>query len=177
MNNKRKVLLIILAVLLVATTVGTASAYMFKKSAPITNEFDPALVDCSVSMTKNGDTIESIQITNTGSIDAYLRIRIVTYWVNANGEIVYKPSSELNISTRSDWLRGSNNTFYYPSPVAPAGQLFLLADGFAFELAVEDDGTKQVIQVFGEAVQALPTSSVINAWGVKIENNKITQVP
>ena len=109
----------ILSVLLIAELVlslllcGTVFAYMFRRTEYKDNEFTPANVACKVVEEFNGVRKASIQVQNTGNIDAYLRVRLVSYWVDANGNIVAKPSAMPEINMAADWIKGANNTYYY----------------------------------------------------------------
>ena len=168
MKIRKNLAFILLAVLLVAAIAGTSVAYMFKRTDNVENQFEPALVACEMV---DGE----VSITNTGTIDAYLRIRLVTYWVDADGNIVDKPSPELNITHSDMWVSGSDNTYYYKVAVAP-GTSVNLASAVGGTVDVSDQ-TKQVVEIFGEAIQSQPANAAQSAWGVQIENNIIKNAP
>lgn len=88
---KKKPLLLLIAITALLT-VGITLAYMFRQTAPIKNEFTEANVACSVQETFDGTQKTSIKVKNDSNIDCYLRVRLVSYWQNANNEIVGMPS-------------------------------------------------------------------------------------
>ena len=174
---KRKVLISIIIVpsLVLVLLCGTAFALMFRQTELLNNQFDPAVVDCAVDEKFNGTQKSEITVENTGNIDAYLRLRLVTYWVDSNGNIVYKPSQTLTVSPTEDWIAGSDNTYYYPHPIAPdASTPNLLEEPL---ILVEEDGYFQVVEVFADAIQSKPAQAASKSWGVIISDGIITAVP
>lgn len=174
-KHKVKILCIVGSALLLAALCGTVLAYMFRVTEPIENIFAPAYVDCEVAEATDSQMTEksSITVKNTGNIDAYLRVRFVSYWVRVTDdgkpEIVSKPSQMPEFKIADGWIDGGDDTYYYKSPVAPdqfTGEL--LADGEKIPLA-EQDGYRQVIEVFAEAIQSDPASSVVDSWSVTLD--------
>ena len=183
-KNAVKNLCIIGSVILLIAVCGAVFSYMFHMTDDKINQFTPAVVDCEVQektdlpMTeKNG-----IKVKNTGNIDAYLRLRFVSYWVRVNeagdSEIVSKPSELPGFTIAEGWLAGKDNTYYFKYPVSP-GQLTgdLLAAGAVIPLK-EEDGYQQVIEVFSEAIQSNPVLSVEESWRVELDTDgNIVSVP
>ena len=94
MKKRRIILSILVASLVVSLLIcGTVLAYMFRQTEYKDNEFVPANVSCEVVEAFDGVQKTSVQVQNTGNIDAFLRVRFVSYWVDADGNIVAKPSS------------------------------------------------------------------------------------
>ena len=172
MNKRRLTAYLLVATVLVSVLLcGTVLAYMFRQTEEKNNEFTPAKVTCKVDEAFDGETKSRIQVQNTGNIDAYLRVRLVSYWVDADGNIVAKPSVMPQIQMAAGWLKGSNDTYYYQEPVSPnalAGNL--LSSPIALEQDT-DNGYVQVIQVFAEAIQSEPTKAATNSWHVTIDPN------
>lgn len=156
---------------------GTVLAYMVRQTGYQDNAFVPANVACQVAEAFDGTQKTSIQVQNTGNIDAYLRIRLVSYWTDAEGSIVAKPSSMPEITLAEGWIQGSNNTYYYQTPVSP--------DGFTGQLSStpvvlqkDGNGYLQTVEIFAEAIQSEPVNAVQNSWNVSVDTNgKITTVP
>lgn len=177
--SKHRILTIILIVTLVGalTLCGTVLAYMFRQTEYEDNEFTPAEVSCDVVEAFNGETKSSIRVQNTGNIDAYLRVRFVSYWVDADGNIVSKPSSMPKINVAEGWIAGKNNTYYYQSSVAPknfTGELL----SSPILLNEDENGYLQVVEVFAEAIQSKPANAVTNSWNVSLDSNgNITAAP
>lgn len=168
-STKKTALIVIASVLLMAALCGTVFAYMFKKTQTEENSFVPAVVACKVSESFDGTTKSSITVKNTGNIDAYLRVRLVTYWVDGEEKIVGKPSKSLDISPASGWISGGGNVYYYTSPIEPNGITPDLL-GSSITLA-EEDGYKQVVEVFAEAIQSQPSIAVTESWGVAVDSD------
>lgn len=169
---------LLLCAVIVCALAGSVYAYMFARTQSVTNTLIPAKVSCVVEEVFAENTKSAINVRNTGNIDAYLRVRLVTYWVNDKGEIVAEPSQMPTISVNHGWLKGSGNTYYYSSPIAP-GQtppVDLLSNSIT--LVTTNEGKyRQVIEVFAEAIQSLPEKAAENSWGVTITDGTITAVP
>ncbi len=165
----RRVLVLLLAVLFVSLC-GTVFAYMFSRTGEHTYQLQPATVSCTVQESFDGDQKTSIQIQNTGTIDAYLRVRLVSYWKNADGQIIGKASVIPPFGLATDWIAGPNNTYYYKSPVAPDGTTPNLLSSAMTLAEVDEDGNRQVIEVFAEAIQSLPQSTVSTSWNVSVDS-------
>lgn len=169
MKTRKKFIIpfsIVLVILLVLC--GTVFAYMLRQTEPLSNQFTPANVSCEVVERFDGTQKTSIQVRNTGNIDAYIRVRLVSYWVDSGGNIAPKPSVMPEISITDEWIKGSNDTYYYKTPVSPdtnTGEL-LAAN---ITLATED-GYNQVIEVFAEAIQSKPSNAVTGSWGVTLDS-------
>lgn len=181
MKNKKLILAAVL--LLAAALCGTAVAYMFKVSQQQKNSFIPAQVDCSVAEKLSDNQKTEITIENTGNITAYLRLRLVTYWVNTDGEgkeyIVAKPSASLDSVqyNKSLWLKGSDDTYYYRQPVKASDGISnghftqnLLKSPIPLQYD-DEDGSRQVIVVFAEAIQAQPAKAVEESWDIELESD------
>ena len=179
--KKRKAGRLILPALLILLIVacGTVFAYMFSRTEYKDNQFTPAVVSCEVhEMTDAGVTEKSsIMVKNTGNIDAYLRVRFVSYWVQiteeGGTEIVAEESFVPEVKPASGWLKGANDTYYYQSPVAPdktTGEL--LSEKMTLEVD-EETGYMQVIEVFAEAIQSRPKDAVETRWLVEVDDTSI----
>lgn len=173
--NKRRILSIILIAALVGvlTLCGTVLAYMFRQTEYEDNQFTPAEVSCNVVESFDGEKKSSIQVQNTGNIDAYLRVRIVSYWVDSNGNIVAKPSSMPEITLADGWIKGSNNTYYYQSSVSSVAPNNFTGELLSAPIYLEKDenGYLQVVEVLAEAIQSKPTNAVTNCWHVSLDTN------
>lgn len=164
----RKTLLIMLVCSLVLSLsmVGALFAYMYQKTGEVTNTFVPANVSCLVNETFSGNTKSSITVQNTGNIAAYLRVRMVSYWVDEKGDIMPAASQMPGYSVASGWVSLGNHTYCYRNPVEPgASTPELLASSMVLQQS--EEGYRQVVEVFAEAIQANPTDAV-KAWSVNV---------
>lgn len=178
MSNKMlKRLLLVLTLLLVALC-GTAFALMFRQTASLDNQFTPAAVSCVVEEKDfEYPTKSSITVTNTGNIDAYIRIRLVTYWKDSSGKIVFGPATIPAFTPGTNWIVGADNTYYYALPVNPNGITGNLLTESITMAQDEKTGYYQVIEVFADAIQSKPEAAVTESWGVTLTDGKITGVP
>ena len=80
-KGKAGALLISLLALLTLTVGGTV-AYLVASTDNVVNTFTPSHVDCTVDEVFNDNTKTSVTVTNTSDINAYLRVKLVTYRVN-----------------------------------------------------------------------------------------------
>ena len=172
---KTRYLLILLVLVVAVVTCGTVYAYMFKQTENVSNQFVPAEVTCEVHETlESGATEKSaITVTNTGDIDAYLRVRLVSYWVQSDGsgdyEIVAKASEMPTFTLGAGWIAGSDDTYYYTTPVEAGNNTTDLLESNL--VLTEEDGYLQVVEVFAEAIQSKPDNSVTESWGVTLDAN------
>ena len=157
---------------------GAVFAYMFMRTDPGVAQFIPAKVTCEVYDEVAGNQLNEVTAKNTGNIPAYLRVRMVTYWVDSDENVVPKPSPALVIThDSSKWLAGSDNTFYYKTMVAPNEVTTDLFAADAYIQLTEDGIYKQRVDVFGEAIQATPAAAATSSWGVTITDGEITAAP
>lgn len=171
----------LLLIILILALSGSVVAYMYQKTGLYNNELVPATVSCSVNETFDAASgiKTSIEIQNTGNIPVFIRLSLVSYWVDSSGKVVAKPSEMPTVTPATGWIAGPNNTYYYVSPVPVNGATQnLLAS--PLQLAVDDaNGYSQVVEVFAEAIQSQPDSAVTAKWGVTVNavNGTITEAP
>lgn len=172
MKLRKIAFLLLVSVVTLAIISGSVVAYMVKRTQFKENTFTPAVVTCELHEVKNAETTRktSITVENTGNVNAYMRVRLVSYWVDpATGAIAAKPSPVVSFTPGSDWVAGSGNTYYYQAPVAPGDTTYELL-GSAITLT-SLDGLVQVVEVFAEAIQAQPTTAVTDSWGVALSSS------
>lgn len=97
---------------------------------------------------------------NTGDTDAYIRVKLVTYMADSEGNPIAKNASIPPFDPGSDWFYcESDDTYYYGKPVAPGDKTSDLigSDGITLK-----DG--QVVEVLAEGIQSVPDNAVEEAW-------------
>lgn len=164
-----KTLFALLAIVMViGAVVGTTVAFLVTDTSPVENKFAYASVSCEVKEDFIGNTKENVQITNTGSTDAYIRATYVVNWLDARGYIVASVPEDysytLTENPDSKWTEGNDGYFYYLSPVAPGestpGSLLTCTvtrpDNPEYRLSVE---------ILATAIQSVPEDAVKAAWG------------
>lgn len=183
MKNKINKLLLGSILLSVLVFSGIAFAYMFRKTDLVKNEFIKSEVSCKVfEVTDEGNASEglqvanqkkSIKVQNTGTIHAYLRVRLVSNWVKKNTEtnefeITARPSQDLSIELGENWIAGANHVYYYKAPIEPNGYTGNLLNSPI--ILKTEDGCYQVVEVFAEAIQSQPGKAVVESWGVTLDS-------
>ena len=166
--NKAAVLLTA-AVLLIGTVVGSTVAYLITNTDPVENKFAYASVSCEVKEDFNGNTKENVQITNTGSTNAYIRATYVVNWLDKDGKIaVSVPEGySYNVTENPDgkWTKGTDGYFYYLTPVAPDAS----TPGSLLNCTVtrpENPEYRLSVEILATAIQSTPAKAVTEAWGV-----------
>ena len=186
MKAHRKRILVLAAAAAALAAVGVTMAFMFRK-AEAQNRFAPAVVTCRVQEKLNDDTYTSgthtggvksnIRVENTGTYPAYVRVRLVSWWVNADGDAVGGvPSRMPEVKLRSGWLNGSDDTYYCAEAIEPGDMTGVLCEPMVLETGTGLGGSTiyQVVEVLAEAIQAAPAEAASSAWGVTIADGAIT---
>lgn len=176
------------AVFVAVATVGVTLAFMFKK-ANVKNIFVPAEVACTVREKLDGEEVaeatakggekSDICVENTGKVNEYLRVRLVSHFVDAKGNVTgAQPSVYPDITLRQGWIAGKEHTYYYTEAVEPGGFTPALCEPFPLAEETLRDGTTvfQVVQIFAECIQAEPSEAVQESWGVTVTNGTVTAV-
>lgn len=175
MSKRIKHLLIAGAALSIAAAVGLTLAFMFKK-AEKTNRFIPAEVSCAVREKMKGSEKSDIRVKNTGNVREFLRLKMVSYYVDENGDIVGTVSSQYpTLILKNGWIAGANHTYYYTFPTDPGGMTEILCEPVTLgqELLANGKTVYQVIELIAEAVQAEPSDAAQEVWGVTVENGVV----
>jgi hypothetical protein len=190
-GNAIRLSIIIVGAILIVASVSVTVAYIIIRSPEITNLFVPAKIDCQVLETETiiGDVVTktSVQAKNTGNSDAYIRVRVVTYWEDSKGNPVARtsPTNEFGGDWKfndADWFYDRpNQTFYHKAPVgANDVTAELLGSGFnGITLkpeSVEQEGNVTftyypVVEFIVEGIQGAPDTAVKESWGVTLDSN------
>ena len=175
-HHFKKIQLLILSLLVVTTvTVGGTVAYLTTNTDPVVNTFEPSHVTCEVTENFNGKTKSNVNVKNTSDIDAYIRVKLVTYRVNEAGQHIGGVAEIPEFTPGADWVK-YGEYYYYTLPVAKnASPATDLIDSINLKDKYDDAyGGKQVIEVMAEAIQSEPAEAVGEAWGVTISAGSVT---
>lgn len=174
-RSKKTGMLFLSLLLVIGMVVGGTVAWLSTKSAPITNTFLPTKVTCKVTESFDGTTKRNVNVTNTGDIDAYIRVKLVTYRVNDKEQHIGGTASLPTFTLGKNWV-SYHGYYYYRLPVAPGGspETNLTESMTLIDSYTDADGGKQVIEVMAEAIQANGVAddgkkAVVKAWGVDPE--------
>ena len=157
--------MVIATVLLLALAIGGTLAWLSTKDAPIQNKFLPTKVTCEVTEKFDGSTgvKSNVNVKNTGTIDAFIRVKLVTYRTNDHG-----PAFTLG----ANWVK-YGDYYYYTKPVAPnqKPETNLTDSMTLIGSYLDTDGGKQAVDVMAEAIQSVPEDAVKAAWGAGFSIN------
>ena len=167
-----KTFFMLLAIIMViGVAVGTTVAFLVTETAPVENRFAYASVSCTVSETFNGTTKNNVQITNTGTTDAYIRAAYVVNWLDKDGNIAASVPEGYSYTLveipDGKWEKKSDGYFYYLSPVAPGAS----TPGSLLNCTVtypENPEYKLSVEILATAIQSSPASAAEGAWGIRI---------
>lgn len=168
-GNSRAVVLVLALILLSSAIVGTL-AYLTDKTEGIINTFVPSSVPNTPEETIKNNAKTSITIKNEGNINAYIRVKLVTYRVNDSGSHIGGTATIPTFTLGDNWFE-QGGYYYYKLPVAPnASTEDLIGTNSSIPLQnyTDADGGKQVIEVISESIQSVPTTTVESAWGVTV---------
>lgn len=168
LRTGRLTTMVIATVLLLALAIGGTLAWLSTKDSPIQNKFLPTKVTCEVTETFNGSTgvKSNVNVKNTGTIDAFIRVKLVTYRTNDQGQHIGGTASLPTFTLGTGWVK-YGDYYYYTKPVAPNQKPETnLTDSMTLIGSYMDtDGGKQAVDVMAEAIQSVPGAAVRAAWG------------
>ncbi len=81
-SRKKTIIMLVSIVLAVTVAVAGTLAYLFTRTDDVVNEFHPAEVTCKVEETFENNIKSNVSIKNTSNIDAFIRVAVVTNWVD-----------------------------------------------------------------------------------------------
>lgn len=173
----RLAMMVLSIVLLLGVAIGGTIAWLSTKTTSVTNTFTPAEVNCDVTENFNEDTgvKTNVNVKNTGNIDVYIRVKLVTYRTNDAGQHIGGTAELPQFTTGKNWVE-HGGYYYYTLPVAPGKKPAAnLAGRMTLEKFYGDaDGGKQALDVMAEAIQSAPEKAVGEAWGVQIAPGNVT---
>ncbi|MGI6510043.1 MAG: hypothetical protein ACOX1L_05660 [Erysipelotrichaceae bacterium] len=177
--RKEKIVSLLLVLFLVMmVTVGKTLAYLLDKSQPIKNTFTKSSVTCQVTEDfTDKKTKKNVNVTNTGDTDAYIRVKLVTYRVNEDGNQIGGLAQIPMFTPGTNWIE-YDGYYYYTLPVAPGASPanpLIGENGIILEGSYSDaDGGRQAIDVIAEAIQSYPAKAAGEAWGVSITEGSVS---
>lgn len=174
-GNKRRTALLLSMVLLVVIAIGGTVAFLVTNDGPVTNTFAPSHVACKVTEEFDGTLKKNVNVENTGDTEAYIRVKLVTYRVNAQNLPIGGAATIPQFTLGTNWVL-YDGYYYYTLPVKPGEKP---EDDLIGEMTLtgsytDADGGKQVIEVMAEAIQSGPTEAIGSSWGVSISQGSVT---
>lgn len=177
---KRSLVLVVSVLVLLLAVAGGTLAWLTAQTDGVVNTFTPAQVSCAVTEEFKGETKKNVNVENTSDIPAYIRVKLVTYRVNAQNQHIGGTAEIPEFTPGKGWVK-YGEYYYYTLPVAPKGPGALdnwpktpLIGETGIELVNsynDADGGKQVVEVMAEAIQSVPDKAVKDAWGSDFKIN------
>ena len=194
MTKKKLLAAIVSTALLCGVGVGGTVAWLHD-SAQVTNKFDLASLTGEISEDppgENDNVKRDVYFTNTGEVNAYLRVAFSASWMTTDdeGNRVIAPEDVLSptdLTTTEfgddytiDWDNTSNwqyyqGYFYYLSPLEPGGETPVLITSVTPKDSAENYQFR--FDVSAQLIQAEPEDAVKNAWGVVITDSDVSDAP
>lgn len=165
-------MLVLSLLLIIAIAIGGTIAYLSTNTNAIENAFELSNVSCEVSENFNGTIKSDVNVTNTSNIEAYIRVKLVTYRVNNEGNRIGGTATIPDFTPGAGWVL--RDGYYYYTKAVAAGEKpeTNLINSIQLEGKYSDaDGGRQVIEVMAEVIQAIGTDSsgktaVELSWGI-----------
>lgn len=172
----KKSWLLISILFLLTFSAGGTLAYIAVVSDRVTNQFEPAEVECRVNA---GNTID---VTNVGDVDAFIRAAIVVNWMDSSGNVygTAPKSGDYAIEINEDDWIFHDGFYYYKHRVTPEPDNVTPDEDTTADLVeaisiqgVAPNGYKLSVEVVAEAIQAdgvtaETTKAYADAWGISI---------
>ena len=168
-RSRRPLLLLASRVLLLALAVGGTVAWLNSSSGPVTNTMIPGQVPITINETFNGTTKSGVTVTNTGNIDAYIRVAIVANAVDKDGNIIAGTAPDYVYLVNTDYWKLLDGYYYYKGAVAPNGTTEPLFTGNVTVTGGELNILAESIQVLG-GIDGKTAS--VYAWGHSFDGNE-----
>ena len=123
-GSKKPLTLFVALVLLLTLAVGGSLAWLVSDDE-VQNTMVPGKVPIEIVEQIDGTTKTSITIKNTGNIDAYIRVAVVSNAVDEKGNVI-AGTSDNKINANDKWQLLSDGYYYYKGTVAPGNAVELL---------------------------------------------------
>ena len=174
--NKKSLVLLITAALLLTFTVSGTVAYLVAGTEAVTNTFTPSEITSKVDEPgwNDGNTVKSnVSIEVIGNLEVYVRAAIVVTWQDNDGNVApIKPvlGTDYTLSIGSNWTQGNDGFYYLKGSIQAtkdengngSNTPTLIT---TCEVKTELAGYRLVVDVLGQTIQAEPSNVVSNAWG------------
>lgn len=160
-GSKKPLTLFVALVLLLTLAVGGSLAWLVSDDH-VTNSMEPGKVPIRINETVSNNVKSDVTVTNTGNIQAFIRVAIIANAVDKNGDVTVGTAPTYTVDS-SKWTQ-IGDYYYYNGIVEPDGgktaPLFTGDVGFA--------GGE--INILAESIQVLGGTdgdgrASFNAWG------------
>lgn len=168
-GSKKPLTLFVALVLLLTLAVGGSLAWLVSDDH-VTNSMEPGKVPIRINETVSNNVKSDVTVTNTGNIQAFIRVAIIANAVDKNGDVTVGTAPTYTVDS-SKWKQ-IGDYYYYNGIVGPGGTtapLFTDKVGFA---GGEINILAESIQVLGGVTGDGKAS--FDAWGHTFANDSWT---
>lgn len=162
--NVRLTAIVLATVTLLALAVGGTIAWIKADTTPVQNTFTYAKVTTEIEEKFENNVKEKVAAKNTGTADAFIRIKLVSYRTNGQGLRIGGSASLDEFTPGTGWVK-YGDYYYYTLPVAPNHSTEILVKTITLKTYNDADGGYQSLDVMTEAIQSTPEAAVKDAWG------------
>ena len=165
--KKKSLLLVAGIVLMLTIAIGGTVAYIVTGTDPVVNTFTPGDVPIDIDEKTDGGVKSDVKITNSGTVPAYIRAKIIVTWKDAQGNVsAIKPvkDTDYEMIIGGNWDIGTDGFYYYNASVG-AGEptTNLITRCAKLTNANKPDGYDLSVEIIAESIQADGMDGVSNA--------------
>ena len=166
--NKKVILLAVSLLLILSAAIGGTVAYLIDQTGSITNTFTPVKVTPGINENFDRSVKNDVQITNTGDIPAYIRVKVVVTWKDKDDNVYgAAPAPGTDYTWQipgTDWVKDSDGFYYYTKPVPAGEKTSVLLTACQPVAGRAPAGYSLSVDIHAQAIQAEPTTAVTSAW-------------
>ena len=166
--NARLTAIVLATVALLALAIGGTIAWLNDRTDPVVNSFSYGKITTEIEEKFENNVKENVAAKNTGSADAFIRIKLVSYRTNAAGQRIGGAAPLDEFTPGTGWVK-YGDYYYYTLPVAPDEQNNKPATDLISSITLgsydDTDGGYTALDVMAEAIQSTPVQAVKDAWG------------
>lgn len=174
--NVRLTAIVLATVALLALAIGGTIAWLNAKTDPVVNSFSYGKITTEIEEKFENNVKEKVAAKNTGTADAFIRIKLVSYRTNGEGQRIGGAAPLQQFKLGDNWVK-YGDYYYYTLPVAPNYSTGILVDRIELMTYNDADGGYQSIDVMAEAIQSTPEQAVKDAWGFGLNTDGSLDVP
>ena len=174
--NVRLTAIVLATVALLALAIGGTIAWLNAKTDPVVNSFSYGKITTEIEEKFENNVKEKVAAKNTGTADAFIRIKLVSYRTNGEGQRIGGAAPLQQFKLGDNWVK-YGDYYYYTLPVAPDYSTGILVDRIELMTYNDADGGYQSIDVMAEAIQSTPEQAVKDAWGFGLNTDGSLDVP
>ena len=162
--NARLTAIVLATVTLLALAVGGTVAWLNAETDPVVNSFTYGKITTEIEEKFDNNVKTNVAAKNTGTADAFIRIKLVSYRTNEEGQRIGGAAPLDAFTPGTGWVM-YDDYYYYTLPVGPGKSTEILVETITLKTYNDADGGYQSIDVIAEAIQSTPVEAVRDAWG------------